>query len=417
MHARPGAGCYNDKAPYDQFVKAFDLARENSVTPSYVESIDAELENLPGVRYGKSICGIINESTLDLAVGCTGLTLTDVQSMHEPIEYYEQIFSALSGARPYFDRLLEISRKGRRGGVCIFQSKYPYRTCGDSAKAPFKWAERYCTEADVPFTRLGIPLCFDNRSPSSYVLKSSTVDSMSDGEIEFLLSKPTLTDGDAVRKIIDRGFGSYFGIKPSPAERHGLERFTADAINGKYAALFFDENPYSSIPMPHYVFEGLSEKDRVLGVMQRSQIFSDGSNVGACTVITEVGKPKEKKVKWAIFGYSLWGDITSSAKRGQILGALDEIAPLPAKLVSEEIAALYLSVDSDGKLLSATVASASQSGTDELVLSVRHPVSACAELMGAGTPASSLTLQKDGENYLVKLPPLAPYEIKTVFFK
>jgi Obg family GTPase CgtA-like protein len=47
IHSRPGAGNYNDKAPYGQFEKAFDLARENVITPDYVESMDAELENLP----------------------------------------------------------------------------------------------------------------------------------------------------------------------------------------------------------------------------------------------------------------------------------------------------------------------------------------------------------------------------------
>lgn len=416
IHSRPGAGNYNDKAPYGQFEKAFDLARENVITPDYVESMDAELENLPGVLYGKSIGGIINESILDLAVGCNGITLTDVQSMHEPIGYYERIFSALSEARPYFERLSEVSFRGYRGGACIYQSKKPFATEPNENEAPFAWAERYVAEKDIPFTRLGIPLCFEDRAPSSYILKSGFVDAMSDAEIENLLSKPVLTDADSVAKIISRGFGEYFGTEPIRTKESGFERFTDDEINGSRAGMFYDENPYASTPMPHYIFDGLSEKDRVLGVLQRSPIFSDGLDIGACTVITEVGAG-EKKAKWAIFGYSLWNDIVSAAKRNQVLGVLDAISPLPARICEDAIAALYTSVDEDGRLLSATVASASQSGTDDITLIVRNPASRTAELMGAKRERAALAVEKNENGELfVKLPALAPYEIITVFF-
>lgn len=416
IHSRPGAGCYNDKAPYDQFVKAFELARENSITPDYIESMDAELENLPGVRYGKSIGGIINESTLDLAVGCNGITLTDVQSMHEPIEYYERIFAALSVARPYFDRLSEISRNCYQGGACIYQNEHPFDTVSSLKEAPFEWAERYCSEKEIPFTRLGIPICFDNRMPSSYILKSGFVDAMSDREIEFLLSNPVLTDGDTVRKIIDRGFGEYFRTKPTLTQEQGFERFVADEINGKYNGVFFDENPYASTPMPHYIFKELNERDRVLGVLQRSPVFSDGADIGACTVITEVGKPDGNTVKWAIFGYSIWNDITSGAKRNQILGALDEISPLPAKLLSEEIAATYASLDKEGKVISVTLASASQSGTGECEILIRNPKSKNIELINALGEITKPFSEAYGGELIVKIPPLAPYEIKTIFF-
>ena len=416
IHARPGAGHYNDKDPYGQFVKAFDLDRENAVTPDYVESMDAELENLPGVLYGKSIGGIINESALDLAIGCNGITLTDVQSMHEPIEYYERILAALSEARPYFERLSDVSRRGYRGGACIHLSERPFATAPNDAEAPFEWAVRYVAEKEFPFTRLGIPFCFDDKHPSSYVIKGSFVDALCDEEIEFLLSRPVLADGSAVRKIIDRGYGDHFGIRPVPMPCHGFERMTDDPINAGRAGIFFDENPYSSIPMPRYIFDGISDSDRVLGIAQKSPIFSDGTDIGPCTVITTVGKGGEG-VRWAIFGYSLWCDITSSAKRNQILGALDEISPLPARIREDAIAALYTSVDDSGRLLSATVANASQSPTEELTLAVRRPVGETAELMGAGkSPLKiSITKQDNGE-LTVKIPPLAPYEIVTLFF-
>lgn len=416
IHSRPGAGCYNDKAPYDQFEKAFELARENSITPDHVESMDAELENLPGVRYGKSISGIINESTLDLAVGCTGLTFTDVQSMHEPTTYYERIFAALSEARPYFERLSKVSRNSYRAGACVYQNERPFDTAQSLNAAPFEWAEKYCAEKEIPFTRLGLPLCFDNRKASSYIVKSCFADSLSDKEIEFLLSKPVLTDGDTVRKIIDRGFGEYFRIKPTLTEECGFERFASDKINGKYKGMFFDENPYASVPMPHYIFEELSERERVLGVLQRSPIFSDGADIGACTVITEVGKSDGETVKWAIFGYSIWNDITSGAKRNQILGALDEISPLPVKLISEEIVAIYASVDKEGKIISVTLASASQSGAGECEILIRNPKGNNTELMNAFGETTKIYSKTYDRDLLVKIPPLAPYEIKTVFF-
>ena len=414
IHARPGAGHYNDKDPYGEFVKAFDLARENALTPSFVESRDAELENLPGVLYGKSIGGIINESALDLAVGCTGLTLTDIQSLHEPIEYYERILSALSEARPYFERLSEVSRVGNRAGVCIYREKKPYNIPKGQNCAPFEWAERCCFEKHIPFTRLGIPYTFEDEGASCYALRSTVVDAMSDGEIEELLRRPVITDGDAVRKIVERGFGSYFGIKLLPTGERAFERFTDDEINGKYSGIFFDENPYASTPMPHYLIENLSESDRVLGVLQKSPIFDDGSDVGACSVITEI---KGKGVRWAIFGYSLWGDLVSGAKRNQILGAIDEISPLRAKLLTEDVVALYSSVDRAGKLLSATLASASQGGSIALELAVREPAGENAEIMGAKKSPRKLECEKNEKGeLLLKIPPLSPYEVVTIFF-
>ena len=112
--------------------------------------------------------------------------------------------------------------------------------------------------------------------------------------------------------------------------------FTQHSVNGSRAGIQYGENPYASKPMRRYIFENAFDSMEVLGEAYKGMV--------------------------------------SSAKRNQILNAIDTISPLAAKLISDEQAAVASSVDKDGKTVAVTIASASQGGTEELLMVARNVV-------------------------------------------
>ena len=412
VHTRPGGGYYNDKAPWGQFEKALKLSELNSKTPDYVSEKVAEIENLPGVVFGKSIGGILNEATIDLSVGCTALSFTDVQSCHEPIEYYERIFSEFARLRPYWKKLSQISKNASRGGVSIFVGEAPHLRKLEKDE-PFCAWEKALEEKDISLMRLGIPITYEHTSPAAYLIHHDTVDSLTDGDIEFLLTKPVITDGESVAKICARGFKDFFALTPKEVDYNTEEHFTKCKWNGEWGELFYNENPYAASPMKRYIFEDLCQKTTVLGEMRRGYHLSDGSFLGACTVVTETSK----KGKWAIFGYSIWSDIVSSAKRNQIASALDMIAQMPARLYSEEQIVMIPSINKNGKTVSLTLSAASQNGADEILVGIRNPASERVRIMGVRRNDIPISLVcKDENEKIYKIGQLIPYETITLFF-
>ncbi len=416
---RPGGLHYNDKSPWGQFEKAFMLSSANALAPAYVKERLAEIENLPGVVFGKSIGGIINEGTLDLVFGCTGLTLTDLQSCHEPIEYYEKIMAAIAVARPYWERLSRLSQTAHPSGVCVYHGEAPHMRPLAADEPPFAW-EKMLRENDIQLLKLGIPVSYHTGHPAAYLIHHDMVDALTDRDIEFLLTKPVIADGDCIAKLCARGYASRFALTPEPVDGNIEERFPPLPFAGGRSDIFYQENFYASKPMQRYVFRDLDDRTTVLGEVYRCPLLDDGSRVGPCTLITKTVQtdPSKPSAKWAIFGYCLWNDLTSATKRNQILYALDEIAQMPAKLVTADQAVMLPAVDDSGNTLAVTISSASQSGTGSLELSVRRPAGKRITAQTANGRRVDVTVTNADENALtLTLAPLLPYEIVTLFFE
>lgn len=415
VHTRPGALHYNDKAPWGQYAKTMVISAANSTLPPYVTEMEAEIENLPGVAFGKSIGGIVNEGTVDLAVGCTGLTFTDVQSCHEPISYYEKIFSAIADMRPYWEKLASISKQTYRAGASIYWGESPEMRPLKESEPPFLW-DKMLWEAETSLIRIGVPLTYDQRGDFVYVIHRNTVDGLTDKDIEFLLGKPVLTDGESVAKLIERGFGSYFAFRCRHIGNNTEEHFTDNPITGDLSRMFYNENAISSKPMRRVVFDHTDERTVVLGNAYNGYFLDDGKYLGPCSVVTEI--QNGSGAKWAIFGYSLWSDIVSAAKRNQILGALDAIAPMPARILTDDTAVMYVSCNDQGNTVAVTVSAASQSGAESIRIAIRNPAGHRITLMSTKNMSPNFIVEplKDGE-IVVTIPSMIPYETVTVFFE
>ncbi len=415
VETRPGCLNYTDKSPWGQFVKSLDISISNSLLPDYVESCDAEIENLTLGAYGKSIGGIVNEGTLYLATGCTGLTFTDVQSCNEPMSFYEKTFAKYSAFRPYWTRLAEISKTCFRSGVSVFWGEQPHLRKISENQELFSWSY-ILRDSDINFLRIGIPITYDQRKPSAYLLHYKTIDGMTDNDIRFLLTQPVITDGESIAKLCQRGFGKYFDFRITPMSDATFEKFNECTVNGNYSGNFF-KKCYATPPVKMYSFSSLNENSEVIGEAYNDLFLTDEKYVGPCDLITTIQNNGKKSVKWAIFGYCIWDDLICSSKRNQIVNALDEIALMPAKLIGEEQASIIPSVDKDGKTVAVTISSVSQNGTNEMKLVVRNPRSNRFETMGTRhTNPIANCVKFDNDEMTISVAPLDPYEIITIFF-
>lgn len=417
VETRPGGFYYNDKNPYLQLDKIIRISLANSLVPDYVYEKIAEIEDLPGTLYGKSISGIINEGTLDLATGCTGLSFTDVQSCHESMEYYEKIFARFSKIRPYWERLSAVSKECIPSGVCIYMGKEAHLRQLPANAPAFSWSA-VLSGQQIGWYRMGIPLTYENRKPAAYLLHHAVVDHLNDEDIRFLLTQPVITDGECIKRLIQWGYGKYFAMTPEAIGFGTCEIFNDCSINGSKSGCFYEESPHAAVPMQRYIFRDLDENSTVIGRAHNQLFLSDEKCLGPCTIISEIQNDvSENKVKWAIFGYSLYNDLASSAKRNQIVNALDEICRMPVTLISEEQADIYSSVDSNGKTVAVTVFASSQNGTDSMKLIIRNPVGEKVSLMATRhNEIAELPCRKYDENSLmVTIPSLDPYEVATVF--
>ena len=415
VEIRPGGGFYNDKAPFGQYVKAATLSQITADLPACVSEVKAEIENLPGVAFGKSLGGIVNEGTLDLAYGCTGLTFTDVQSCHEPMAYYERLFERFSKIRPYWEKLSHLSKTTDRGGAAIYRSEKANLRPLRDGEAPFAWAA-IPSEGHYNWMRIGLPITYEKKGASAYVLQCFDVHGLTKADIAFLLTQPVVVDAESVQTLIDRGYGDFFDFTlRSVKDDDAMEHYTEHPVNGGYAGNFMHENPYATVPMRRFVFENTGKDTEIIGQMRTNFIVSDDSPIGSSAVITKI---KNSGARWAIFGFSIWSDLISAGKRNQIAGALDAIAPMPARLLGEEQAALIPSVTKEKKCAAVTVCSVSQGGTDAMPLIVRHPVgskiTAYTSRLRSYEPR---VIRAEGDCIELSLPPIDPYELITIFFE
>lgn len=412
--ARPGGSYYSDKIPQGQFVKTMRLSSTNSLLPDYVKSREAEIENLPNIVFGKSIGGTIKESTLHMTTGCTALTYAICMLDNEPIEYHKKMLKRFSQLRPYWEKLSEISQNAYNSGLNIYHPEAPHMKKLKDNDEPFSWID-FVYESDIKLMTIGIPVTHEQRMPRAYLLHYDMVEHLNDNDIERLLSMPVITDAEVVRKLKERGYADRFRLKiHNKPSGNAYEKFTSHNVNGSNAGTKFTESMYFGHPMPKHYIEVLDNDTEVIGDMYSVP----GNNfIGHASVITDTYTPSgEKNAKWAVFGYCVWNDAVSSAKRNQILNTLDTIAPLPAKLISSEQCAVIPTVNKEGMTTSVTIASSSIGETGILELVIRNPQSKSISIMG--TASNEITALKtefrNGEIHLT-LPTLMPYDLITVF--
>ncbi len=412
--SRPGGGVYVDHAPREMLGKAVFGGLQNSRLPDCVDDSRTEVENLPGTVTGKSARGTVLESTLALAFGCNGLTFTPLMFTHEELAWHERVMAEIAAWRPFWLRYLEVGPGSQPAGLTIALSRrFTHRELGKN-EHPFAWASAQLGSVPQLLT-MGLPLCWERRgesrksnveSPTSglksndgVLLHPNAVDGMDQGEIEELLGKGVITDGETMRRLQWRGFGSSFPVDVVEAEvQDAYQKFTDDGLNGRYAG--------SSVNLG-----GLWQAYKVCAVKPRgsTRILShytqpDGAVSSPATVAVETAQGG----RWVIFGQGCWNPVLTTAQRAQRLAAADWVGGgLPAVLETPAQVVVIPRVDARGQLVSVLLMNVSLDATPALTLVLRQ-TGGCVNwswIRPEDQPVEVVMGQT------ITLPPLAPWGV------
>lgn len=391
--SRAGAGAYDDKTPFALLEKQIILTLASDCLPTYVEYRVPEIENLPYVLFGKSNYGTMLESSLALAYGNVGLSYATMMQSYEEDSFFDEQLHLASQHRRYWQRLIETNRITYSGNIGIISGGWR------QAKDPtgeFHYGDVPVLQG-TSLTRIGLAESHEQAHAPAFVLFHKVVDSMTDEEIEQLFQKPVITDAMAVDKLEKRGFGGLFPVKVRKIE---ASSFQEQLPGGKiWSTLVFGKEA----PLP-YVIEG---NCKPLGQLING-VTKENYGTSAAIVSFE-------KAKWAIFGYSIWNDIISTAKRNQILDAVNRISVVPAYVKTAAQVTAISRVDGCGRTAAVSVVNISISPTPSLELQIHRPAGRRFIFQNAETTQQLCAV--DNENgVLVTLPPFSRgWDIATVF--
>ena len=409
--SRPGGGFYNDKYPLDMLGKAIMHNCSNSVLPEYVIENYSEIENTPDVAFGKSVDGTCIEASLTLAFGCTGLTFATLMVAHEPLSWHKNMLRQFSEYRGYWNRLIAHNRNKKSGGVCVFESPVSHKRTLTKNDLPFSW-EKIAGHFGTELLQIGVPVSHDKEVAKAFILTRVAIDYMTNTDIHHLIHKPVVTDATVLAKIIDRGFGLHFKVEIHSLDRYVTEVFTDCDINSGYQGMEWNESYFFSKYKDKYVIEG----EELLSVGNYRE-KNTGEALGCANAIIHTYDSRGKQLsKWAVFGYSLWNDVISSAKRQQILRSIDYISDntLPAVLQSPEQVAVIPRIDTNGKTVSVTLQNLSIGKTQPMQLLIRNPKGDTFEMQNA-YKKERVAYKKQKSGYWATIPSLFGWEIITVF--
>lgn len=345
--SRPGCFFYYDHHPRGVFDKILNTSWQNSILPEYVTVRRSEIENTTHTVMGKSVGGTCVESTLNLAYGCNSLSYSMCSSGNEPLETRSVMWQAFHDHRNYWQSLIDdqVSPNGEKTGVAglrlpYFKDAWKAVVAGDTV-GEFKWALPK-KEAGRKLIEIGLPLTYEDDYSGAYLLHPDMVDYLSNEDIELLLSGNVYTDGMAVKKLIERGYGSALPFTVNESSAY-YEVYTDHPANGKCAGEEAGIDGY--VGGKNYQTFNVEDGCTVLANAMHSKAVS------SLLAKTSFGGT------WIADGCSLWSIIITGSRRSRISIAAQYLShgKLPARLDSDDQIALIVRAQKDGTFKAATL--------------------------------------------------------------
>ncbi len=122
-HSRPGGGAYDDHNMNNFIEKCETIDIQNRMLPLYVKDKRPEIESLPDIVYGKSIGGTCFETSYYLASGNNAMSYAILMNDYEKMEFHNEMLSAFSSHRPYWEKLSKGTENTEQGGMVYEISK------------------------------------------------------------------------------------------------------------------------------------------------------------------------------------------------------------------------------------------------------------------------------------------------------
>ncbi len=409
--SRPGGGYYSDYNPNDMLDKMMVISYANAKKPSYVAEVCPEVENTPDVFFGKSIYGTCLESTMYLSYGCNALSYATLMNAYEPMEWHGKMLGEFARHRPFWQALADQNAGAHNSGVCVFLPEYSHLQKRESDQDANDWTKVFWNEGKS-FLRLGLPICHNRAGAVAYLLSSKVIGAMTHQEIMTLLDQPVVTDGAALKKLVQRGYGECFSAVAAAVDTiYDQERFDRHAINHNAEGVIWRRGGLNS-ELKAYVLSDRTGMTEPFATYVSCQNAEEHGTANA--IVKTYGK---KCGSWAVFGYGLWDTIMSFDKRNQILSAVDYICDkrLPAWVQSRSQLCVVPHTNPEGNLVSVTLLNCGIEDTTPVKLLIRNPANRQFTYWADGGEKRGLSLQQDGEEQYLLLPSIRGWHSAAVF--
>lgn len=419
--SRPGGGTYNDHDPQKIIEKGIHVAHQISRLPDYVSETFPEIENIPHYAYGKSAEGTALETSYYLAVGATNMSYSMLKSTAEPPVYYEQFMKLFDEQRSYWEKLAAANRVTRPAGFAYFTSRDAWAMDIAPDAGIKALTSHVCMAADTGANRLfrdALPLTFDDRATGVYFLHPAEAKTMSMADIEKLLTKSVITDGETLVELARRGV--HIGVRAEMIETMQAlslyEKYTDHPVNGE-----------EKMWLSSFFVGGKKECSRLYDDTGRAEVIGtytsdyetpylkmgEDRNCGIAELVIET----KQGGKWAIIGYQPWKGAISFARRNHLLALYDYLAsaPLCARMTTPHQAVLHPRVDENGKTVCVSVTNCSISRLIGGTLCIRAPKGEKFLFCSQYASPVELSARREGDAYYLDLPEFAAWTQGTVF--
>lgn len=415
--SRPGEGAYDDHNPNAFIEKATILNWQNACLPDYVKRKCPEIENLPFCAFGKSPAGTAFETSYYFANGNTDMTYSMMMSMREPIEWHEQEFKLFEEHRPYWEKLSKYNKDSYQAGMQFFVSKESHKRKLSEDEDFFDLKNEHFNEA-LLWTRDAFPIAYDKKDETVFLLHPECAKAMSNEEINYLMGKNVVTDGETISLLSQKGFD--FGIEANELPPHAAgrcqEKMTSNPVNSglkSYIASFFvkGKNERYYLENPKCPIDVIAYYSNILPLEKITQMEDYPYGISDAIITNPKGG------RWAIYSYVPWKGIMSYQKREQILNGADFVSgnTLAAKLVTPFQAVILPRKDMSGKTICVSVANCTIGDSGELKLVIRNPRSEKFSFMSQYNGSGELDFERCGNDYILKVKDIKAWSVLTVF--
>jgi len=341
---RPGEGFYWDTLPggnvemvganrLDALMKAFEIARQNSLYPARITDRQAEYETFPYGSLLKNPQTGLNESLLAIASGCNGVAFNTF-GLGGPYEEYDPLFQTLTQARPILNAvLLHGHGLPARGLWSAWSPNVMAKRTIRTNESWFKSDVAYDMNLTTVLTEIGIPLSAERCGLGS-VLTGRIAEAFEDEELRSLLAEGVMLDTLALRVLRERGMNELTGVTLASSYSTSVNaRLTSDPLNGPYAGTVHDA--HQLLPQAFRSADTLEPLDPKVRVLAELQDFRFDRK-GPCMTAYE----NKLGGRVVVIGYAAWWYLQSAFKRFQTINAADWIAKGQLPLRIEETCAV-----------------------------------------------------------------------------
>ena len=411
-HFRAGGGFYNDHNPNLVLEKAAQIAYQHSFLP-YYGVLSPEIECIPNTAYGKSVAGILMETSHYLALGSHDMTYSILSDI-EILDWHEEKFESFEKMRPYWEKLSEVSKCTKADGLCYVVSKKAYnKPLKEGGSIERLNAESYLSAYEL--SRDGFPIVYEDLGDNVCLLHPDVAEILTQEEVEKLKTRKVLTCGESIRILNERGFS--IGVKSiaiEETERGAVTEFyEKNPLNGTLRESFL-ECYYTTGRFSPHILSNLPNAALVLGKYKHNMMQDEAINGKVATAIV----PFEEGGQWAIFGYSLWKSVKTIPEHERILNIYDYLAnTAPVRLLSTEQVALNIRRDEADFICAVSLTNCSIGVQENLEVFVKKPLARKAVFWGQYHPKQDIIVKEVKDGVVVTIPQLAPWSVGTIFFE